>query len=91
MWGSCINVASERLVRKLALPTIVHPRPYKLQWLSEHGEFVYDRNVIHDGVTNRFTFVHMGQKVVLKPLSQRTVQEDQNKMRVKRKKRKRLR
>ncbi|RDX65181.1 hypothetical protein CR513_56185, partial [Mucuna pruriens] len=26
----------------------------------------YDRKVIHYGVTNNFTFVHMGQKVVLK-------------------------
>ncbi|RDX77494.1 hypothetical protein CR513_42379, partial [Mucuna pruriens] len=29
--GSYVNVANERLVSKLALPTIVHPRPYKLQ------------------------------------------------------------
>ncbi|RDY04985.1 hypothetical protein CR513_11215, partial [Mucuna pruriens] len=50
----------------------------------------YDRKVIHDGVTNRFTFVHMGQKVVLKPLSPRAVQEDQNKIREKRKKREKL-
>ncbi|RDY11467.1 hypothetical protein CR513_03875, partial [Mucuna pruriens] len=28
--GSCINVASERLVSKLALPIIVRPTPYRL-------------------------------------------------------------
>ncbi|RDY04460.1 hypothetical protein CR513_11826, partial [Mucuna pruriens] len=28
--GSCVNVVSERLVSKLALPTIIHPRPYRL-------------------------------------------------------------
>ncbi|RDX83286.1 hypothetical protein CR513_35812, partial [Mucuna pruriens] len=36
-WGNCVNVASERLVKKLALPTIVHLRPYRLLWLSEKG------------------------------------------------------
>ncbi|RDX94984.1 hypothetical protein CR513_22558, partial [Mucuna pruriens] len=33
----------------------------------------FDRKVIRDGVTKRFTFVHMGQKVVLKPLSPRVI------------------
>ncbi|RDX81031.1 hypothetical protein CR513_38326, partial [Mucuna pruriens] len=97
--GSCVNVASERLVRKLALPTL---------WPSEHGglnvnrqievaftlgryedkvlcyvvqmeathlllgrSWQFDRKVTHDGVTNRFIFVHMGPKVVRKPLSPR--------------------
>ncbi|RDY02812.1 Tf2-8, partial [Mucuna pruriens] len=101
--------------------TIVHRSPYKLQWLSERGESLvdkqvkaiftlgrykdkvvydmvpmeathlllgrpcqYDKNVIHDGVTNRFTFVHFGQRFVLKPLSPRAVHEDQKKMKVKR-------
>nr|KYP63488.1 hypothetical protein KK1_018064 [Cajanus cajan] len=36
--GSCTNVASSRLVSKLNLGTKPHPRPYKLQWLSEDGE-----------------------------------------------------
>ncbi|RDX75771.1 hypothetical protein CR513_44313, partial [Mucuna pruriens] len=36
--GSCVNVASERLVKKLALPTIVHQRP-------EKGELLVDRQV----------------------------------------------
>ncbi|RDX97853.1 hypothetical protein CR513_19332, partial [Mucuna pruriens] len=34
--GSCVNVASERLVKKLALPTTVHPR-------FEKGDFLVDR------------------------------------------------
>ncbi|RDY09720.1 hypothetical protein CR513_05870, partial [Mucuna pruriens] len=104
--GICVNVASLRLVKKLALPTFSHPKTYKLQWLSEKGELIvdrqvemafnlgsykdkvvcdvvhmeathlllgrplqYDKRVIHDGVTNRFTFKHLGQKVVLTPLS----------------------
>ncbi|RDY11591.1 hypothetical protein CR513_03725, partial [Mucuna pruriens] len=44
----------------------------------------FDKKVIHDGVTNHFTFIHMGQRVVLKPLSSSEVQEDQKKMNVKR-------
>ena len=29
--GSCTNAASTLLVKKLGLPTLNHPRPYKLQ------------------------------------------------------------
>lgn len=29
--GSCTNVTSTELVEKLTLPTIKHPRPYRLQ------------------------------------------------------------
>ncbi|XP_028223089.1 uncharacterized protein LOC114404211, partial [Glycine soja] len=36
--GSCTNVASSTLVTKLNLETKPHPRPYKLQWLSEDEE-----------------------------------------------------
>ncbi|RDX66819.1 hypothetical protein CR513_54371, partial [Mucuna pruriens] len=43
--GSCVNIASERLVKKLALLIIVHPRPYRLQWPSEKGKLVMDRQV----------------------------------------------
>ncbi|RDY04687.1 hypothetical protein CR513_11573, partial [Mucuna pruriens] len=45
-WGVVsmyVNVASERLVKRLALPTIVHPRPYRLQWLSEKEELLVDK------------------------------------------------
>jgi hypothetical protein len=35
--GSCINVASLILVRKLNLKTSKHVKPYKLQW-CEYGE-----------------------------------------------------
>jgi len=105
--GSCTDVASQRLIEKLALKTSPHPRPYKLQWLSENGELVvdrqvlicfsmeashlllgrpwqYDRDIVHNGVTNKFSFVHKGKKVTFKPLSPSEVCEDQIKMRVKR-------
>ncbi|RDX73516.1 hypothetical protein CR513_46857, partial [Mucuna pruriens] len=36
----------------------------------------YNHNVTYDGVTNRFTFVHRGQKVILKPLLPKEVNED---------------
>ncbi|RDY12237.1 hypothetical protein CR513_02997, partial [Mucuna pruriens] len=36
--GSCVNFASLRLVEKLNLPTLVYPKPYKLQWLNSRGE-----------------------------------------------------
>ena len=36
--GSFSNVASARLVSKLNLDTNPHPKPYKLQWLSEDSE-----------------------------------------------------
>ena len=36
--GSCTNVANSRLVSKLNMETKPHPRPYRLQWLSEDEE-----------------------------------------------------
>ncbi|RDX88679.1 hypothetical protein CR513_29698, partial [Mucuna pruriens] len=109
-WGKLYHVASERLVKKLALPTIVHLRPELLVdrqvevmfTLGEYEDRVvcdvvpieathlllgrpwqFDKKVIYDGVTNRFTFIHIGQRVVLKALSPSKVQEDQKKMNVK--------
>ncbi|RDX83909.1 hypothetical protein CR513_35117, partial [Mucuna pruriens] len=41
--GSSVNVTSVRLVEKHCLPTILHPKPYKLQWLSEKGEMIVDK------------------------------------------------
>jgi hypothetical protein len=32
--GSCANVASDTLVKKLNLSCIKHPRPCRLQWLN---------------------------------------------------------
>ena len=37
--GSCTNVASITLVEKLNLPTLKHPKPYKLKWLNKCGRF----------------------------------------------------
>jgi len=43
--GSCTNMASTRVVKKLALPTISHTKPYKLQWLSTEGEIIVNKQV----------------------------------------------
>ena len=112
--GSCTNVASQRLIGKLALKTSPHPRPYKIQWLRENGEIVvdrqvlicfsigkyvdeilfdvvpmeasnllrgrpwqYDKDVLHNGVTNKFSLGHKGKKVTLTPMSPSEVCEDQ--------------
>jgi hypothetical protein len=44
--GSCTNVASTYLVEKLALTTLKHPHPYRLQWLNECGEIKVTRQVL---------------------------------------------
>jgi len=46
MGGSCTNVASTRVVEKLALPTIFHTKPYKLQWFSTEGEIMVNKQVL---------------------------------------------
>jgi len=33
--GSCVNVASTRVVDKLGLKNIPHAKPYKLSWLKK--------------------------------------------------------
>ena len=48
----------------------------------------YDRRVMHDGFTNKFTFVHKDRKTTLAPLAPREVSEDQLKMREKKSKNK---
>ncbi|RDY07849.1 hypothetical protein CR513_07989, partial [Mucuna pruriens] len=44
--GSCTNVASTILVEKINLQIAKHPRPYKLQWLSNIGELNIDKQVL---------------------------------------------
>jgi len=44
--GSCTNVASTTLVEKPNLPTLKHPRPYKLQWLNDYGEVKVNKLVL---------------------------------------------
>jgi len=44
--GSYANVASTRVVEKLGLLTISHTKPYKLQWLSEKGKIMVNKQVL---------------------------------------------
>jgi len=37
---------NHRVVEKLALPTISHTKPYKLQWLSAEGEIMVNKQVL---------------------------------------------
>ena len=50
----------------------------------------YDRQVLHDGLTNKMSFNFQGHKVILKPLSPKEVHEDQIKMKNKRERKKRI-
>jgi len=36
--GSCTNVASTILTKKLGIPTISHPKLYSLKWLNDGGD-----------------------------------------------------
>ncbi|XP_073061851.1 uncharacterized protein [Primulina eburnea] len=44
--GSCTNVASVEMVEKLGLPTLKHPRPYRLQWLNDCAEVKVTKQVL---------------------------------------------
>jgi len=44
--GSCANVASDTLVKKLNLSCVKHLRPYRLQWLNECGEVRVTKQVV---------------------------------------------
>lgn len=44
--GSCTNVASTLMVGKLEIPTLEHPRPYKLQWLNKGNEVSITKQVL---------------------------------------------
>ncbi|RDX80270.1 hypothetical protein CR513_39203, partial [Mucuna pruriens] len=43
--GSSVSLASQRLVNKKCIPTTPRPKPYKLQWSSEQGEMILDKQV----------------------------------------------
>ncbi|RDX96670.1 hypothetical protein CR513_20645, partial [Mucuna pruriens] len=79
--GSDSASAEERCLNLGALKTI------KVIVVEQQGRNGREKIiVIHYGVTNRFAFVHKGQKVILKPLSPREVSKDQLKMKMKREK-----
>ncbi|KAF7835025.1 Transposon Ty3-I Gag-Pol polyprotein [Senna tora] len=89
--GSVTNVASALLVDKLDLPTMKHPKPYKLQWLNDSAEAKFlclldifcleDHGNLIVGlimiVTKIVILSFNGKIIVLKPLGPREAYEDQ--------------
>ncbi|XP_040938022.1 uncharacterized protein [Gossypium hirsutum] len=73
--GSCTNVASTYMVDKLALPTIKHPSPYKLQWLNEGVELKVTKQAkisfsignYHDEVLCEVVPMHAGHILLGRP------------------------
>ena len=53
--GNYTNVASTTLVKKLNLPIIKHPKPYKLQWLNDCGEVRVKDQVLVSFSTGRYS------------------------------------
>nr|KYP42683.1 Retrovirus-related Pol polyprotein from transposon TNT 1-94 [Cajanus cajan] len=43
--GSSCNCCNTRLVNKLTLTTLPHPKPYKLQWINEEGGILVNQQV----------------------------------------------
>nr|KYP48611.1 hypothetical protein KK1_029672 [Cajanus cajan] len=43
--GSCCNCCSTRLVEKINLTPIPHPKPYQLHWLNEDGDINVDKQM----------------------------------------------
>jgi len=44
--GSCVNVASTKVLGNHGLKTITHAKSYKLSWLIEEGEIKVDKQVL---------------------------------------------
>jgi len=53
--GSCANVASDNLVKKLNLSCIKHLRPYRLQWLNKCGEVQVTKQVLIAFVIEKYS------------------------------------
>ena len=52
--GSCTNVVSTFLVQRLHLTTRIHPKPYKLQWLTNKGEVRVNSQVLISFTLGRY-------------------------------------
>ncbi|TYK26105.1 F15O4.13 [Cucumis melo var. makuwa] len=52
--GSCTNVVSSFLVKRLQRTTRPHPKPYKLQWLTNKGELKVNSQVLISFTLGRY-------------------------------------
>jgi len=57
--------------------------PMEASHLLSGRPWQFDRSVLHDGRTNKYSFMHFSQKISLAPLSPSEVREDQKKMKEK--------
>jgi transposase InsO family protein len=111
--GSCNNLASSDLVKKLALTTKPHPHPYSIQWLNNSGKakvtqlvrinfaigsykdvvecdvvpmqacsillgrpWQFDRDSLHHGRSNQYSFLYHDKKIVLHPMTPEEIMQD---------------
>ena len=51
-YGSCVNMASPRVVDKLGLKTIPHAKPYKLSWFKEEEIKVTKQVLVNFSIGN---------------------------------------
>nr|GEY60934.1 RNA-directed DNA polymerase [Tanacetum cinerariifolium] len=80
--GSCKNVVSTYMVKKLGMKTQDHPEPYQLTWLRK-GKTVkvrrpwkFDRKTKHDGFQNTYSFKKDGVNITLVPFDSRQTQAE---------------
>jgi len=91
-----LSVEGEIMVNKQVLITFVIEKykdeilcdvvPMEATHILLGRPWQYDRQVLHDSLTNKMTFTFQGHKVILKPLSPKEVHEDQFKMKTKKRK-----
>ncbi|XP_073107019.1 uncharacterized protein [Elaeis guineensis] len=76
--GSCTNMASTTLVKKLNLMTIKHLRPYKSQWLTDDSDVkVTKQIVVPFSIGKSYKDEINGKNIVLALLSPQQDQKDQ--------------
>jgi len=44
--GSCTNIASTTLIKKLSIPIVSHPKPYSLKWLNDGGDIKVSKQAL---------------------------------------------
>ena len=76
--GSCCNCCCLRLVDKLALTIVPHPKPYKLQWIKDDEGIVvknqvsipistgnYNKNILCDVVPMEVGHILLGRPMTI--------------------------
>ncbi|GJR64477.1 reverse transcriptase domain-containing protein [Tanacetum coccineum] len=74
--GSCENVVSTYMVKKLGMKTEDHPEPYQLTWLKKGNTVKFDGKTKHDGFQNAYSFKNDGVNITLVPFDSRQTQAE---------------